>query len=285
MAFENILYLRQGELTVGPRVGSSNAPVEPQDAITFKTRINFNIEMDNSSIPNKAKISIFNLSEASRTFLEQRDLICFLNVGYESSGLVNLFFGDIDEENGLHVMRNGPDIITTIEAGDAEKTLRNAIINVGLSKGATNTQVINEAAKQLNVSTSFRTNIREITYQNGFSEVAQARRVLDRLGAQAGFEWSIQGGELIIVGPEETDLQEAVLVTSKTGLIGFPVKTQDKVEFTTLLNPRIRPNRAVRLESVIFGDQIGENIKVTKVSFVGDTREGPWFCKVEGRTI
>ena len=72
MAFQDLLYLREGELIVGPKVTSTNGPVEPSDARVFRTRINFEISQDNSSNANKAKINVYNLSEASRTFLEQK---------------------------------------------------------------------------------------------------------------------------------------------------------------------------------------------------------------------
>ena len=107
----DLLYLREAALIVGPKVTATNGPVEPVNARVFRTRINFEVEQDGSGNANKAKIRVYNLSEESRTFLEQKDLVCFLNVGYETSGLSNLFFGDIDDKNGIHVERNGPDII------------------------------------------------------------------------------------------------------------------------------------------------------------------------------
>lgn len=285
MSSEDYLYLREAELIVGPKVTVTNGPVEPVDARVFRTRINFEVSQDASGNANKGKIKVYNLSEESRTFLEKKNLVCFLRVGYESSGLSTLFFGDIDEKNGIHVERSGPDIITTIEAGDAEKTIRETNIQIGLAKGAKNTQIIDQAAKKLLVSTAFKTTIKSITYQNGFSYSGSVKKLLNELGTQAGFQWSVQNGELLILGPKETDKQEAVFVSKETGLIGFPTKTQDKVEFISLLNPKIRPGRAVRLESQIFLKDSGANVKVEKTTFTGDTHEGLWQVKVEGKIL
>jgi len=285
MASSDVLYLRKAELIVGKKVEGNNGPVEPVIAKVFRTRIVFEVEQDASGNANKAKIKVFNLSQESLTFLEQKNLVCFLRVGYEGSGLSVLFFGDIDEKNGIHVERNGPDVITTIEAGDAEKTLREANIQIGLAQGATNLQVINAAAAKLKVSTAFKTKIKSIKFQNGFSYSGSVKNLLNDLGTQAGFEWSIQNGELLILGPTETDKQEAVLVSARSGLIGFPTKTQDKVIFTSLLNPKIRPGRAVRLESKIFLQDAGANVKVSKTTFKGDSSEGPWEVKVEGAIL
>lgn len=281
----DLLYLRSAEVIVGPKVETTNAPVEPVNARLFKTRINFEVNFDASGNANKAKIKIYNLSEESRTFLEQKNMVVFLNVGYESSGLTNLFFGDIDDKNGIHTERMGSDIITTIEAGDAEKILRRANIQIGLAAGATNLQVIEMASKKLNVGLSYKTNIEKLTYQNGFSYSGQVKNLMDEMASKSNFEWSIQNGELLILGRKETDKQEAILVSSNTGLIGFPTKTQDKVIFKMLLDPRVRPGRALRLESKIYLEENGANIKIDKANFMGDTDEGPWEVKVEGTAL
>ena len=285
MASGDLLFIRQGELIVGPKSGFVNSRVQPLNARIFRTRLNFKVKLDGGSNANKAKINIYNLSEASRTFIEQKDMVVFLQVGFESTGLSNLFFGDIDDKNGIHSKRTGPDIITTIEAGDAEKTLREANIHIGFSKGSTNIQAIERAARKLLVSTSFQTDIKKITYQKGFSYAGSANDLLDKMGKQAGFEWSIQNGELLILSPGETDGQESVVISKDTGLIGFPVKTQDKVEFTSLLNPAIRPGRAIKVESQIFLDGSGAIVKTDKADFDGDTHEGKWDVKVEGTII
>lgn len=285
MAVESLLYLRQGELVVGPRVRGSNAPIEPIEARVFRTRLTFSVEKTDGADANKAKISIYNLSQASRDFLEQDDMVCFLKVGYEGAGLKTLFFGDLDQENGVHVERNGPDVITTIEAGDAEKVLRNANIQLGLAQGATNIQIIDAAIKRLNVSSSFRTQIKAIRYQNGFSYSGQVKKLLNDLGDQANFEWFIENGEIVFLSPEQTDQQEAVFLSKDTGLIGAPNKTKDKVEFISLLNTSIYPGRAVRLQSKIFSGQDAVDLKVKKATFEGDTDIGNWQTKVEAVAI
>lgn len=285
MPAENLLFLREAELIVGPKFGGKNIPVEPLNGRLFRTRLNFEIDRTGGSEANKAKISIYNLSESSRTFLEQKDLVVFLKAGYKDGGLSTLFFGDIDDKNGLRVKRVGPDIITTIEAGDVEKTLREANIQIGLSKGSTNIQIINQAAAKLLVSTAFRTNIKTITFQKGFSYSGPVKDLIDQMGSQAGFEWTIQNGELLILDPLQTDQQEAVFLSVDTGLIGYPTKTQDKIEFKSLLNPKIIPGRAVRIESKIFSNQGGATLKVTKAKIKGDTDNGPWEVMAEGLAI
>lgn len=285
MSNSDVLFLRKAELVIGQKVTATNGPVEPVLARVFRTRLNFNIVFDGSSNANKASIKIYNLSQDSRTFLEQKNIIAFLNVGYESGELSNLFFGDVDDKNGVHTERSGPDIITTLEVGDAEKALRFALVKVGLAPGATNRQIIQEAIKQLNVSISQIETIPLRKFQNGFSYLGPAKDLLDNELKKVNLTWSIQNGELLIIGPNKTDQQSAVLISPKTGLISYPTKTQDKIIFKSLLIPSIRPGRAVRLESKIFKDGSGANIKVDKATFNGDTHQGAWHVDVEGTII
>ena len=84
----------------------------------------------------------------------------------------------------------------------------------------------------------------------------------------------------------------------KTGLLGFPTKTENGVEFVSLLNNKIRPGRAVKLESKQFQGLRGQDqntnqvasqalegsgaiVKVKKATFEGDTHEGSWKVTVE----
>jgi len=272
----NILFIRKAELIIGPKI--SESAVEPVDARVFKTRLNFSIEKDETGNANKCKISIYNISEDSKTFLEKDDLVVFLNAGF-GDGVSNIFFGDLQR---FSEKRNGPDIITTIECGESEKILREAHIQISLGPGATNRQVVDAAIKKLNLSKGFQVEIPIVKYQNGFSFSGPVKKLMNEQMGAVKLNWSIQSGEMQILGEKETDEQIAIEITPNTGLIGMPTKTKDGVEFTSLLNPGLRPGRAVRLESKRFLDGSGANVKLTKTVFKGDTHEGQWLVKCEG---
>lgn len=278
MTSRNLLYLRKGELIVGQKVADTNAAIEPQNALQIKTRLNFTVEKDESGNANKAKINIYNLSEDTKTFLERDNLVVFLNAGY-AGGISNLFFGDLQR---FDEKRNGPDIITTLECGDAENILREANIQIGLGKNATNIQVINQAIAKLKLSKGFQATIPEIKFANGYSFSGQVKTLLNEMMEMVNLKWSIQNGELQILGETQSDFQTAVLLNQNSGLIGTPTKSKDGVEFISLLNPEIRPGRAVVLESKRFLNGSGATVKVNKTVFTGDTHEGAWQVKCEG---
>lgn len=294
----NRLFLRSAELIVGTKSAGSRANVVPADARVILNRLKFSVEKSSESNANKATISIFNLSQDTRNFLEKSDNIVILRAGYEDN-ISTIFFGDITK--GTH-KRNGPDLVTDIECGDGEFALRDATVNIGLGPGATNTQIINTAIgaiTSLSVSKGFVDTIPKVTYSQGFTYSGTAKALLKDQLKQVGMEFHIQDGELNVLFPTKTDEQLAIEITQDTGLVGFPTKTKEGVDFVSLLNPFLRPGRAVKIESKqfqgAFGSQSGvasnslvhsgSTVRVRRVVHDGDTDEGTWLSKVECVTV
>jgi len=288
---ENSLFLREHELVIGPKVDSPT-PIEPINALKFANRLNFSIEKTTTPDPNKSKITIYNISQESRSFLEQKDLIVFLKAGFNGD-MSNIFVGEILRRES---QRSGPEVTYTLECGDTERLLRSAILNIGLGPNATNLQVLNAAISQMGIVVGTLKGFETIVYKNGFSFFGQIKDLLTELTKNLDVEWNIQDGELRILPKGEDDGDEAVLITPETGLIGFPTKTIDGIKFTSLMNPRLRPGRAVKIESRQFQGQTGPTasllastsviasgdvVKVRKATFKGDTYEGDWLVEVE----
>ncbi len=314
MAFQQSrLYLREAQVIIGPKVEGTNSAIEPVLGRLFtQNRISFQVSKSDGSEANSAKISIYNMSQASRNFLETltpddqkkgRGVI-FLKAGYRG-GLGNIFFGDIFRPQtnrgssgggeAITTKSSGADIITTIEAQDAGSALQNARIELSLGKGATTNQIISIARKKLFVSAGPSRGLRNKVYLKGYSFSGTIKELFDEITEQLKVTWSIQDGELVFIGEGQIDGQIAVLITPATGLIGFPTKKETGFEFTSLLNPKLRPTRAVVLQSkqlqgALFGKSVvasgavkngGIVGKAVKVKHAGDTDEGSFVSKVE----
>lgn len=295
----NRLFLRQAELIVGTKSSGSRANVVPADARVLKDiRIKFTVDKTSEFNANKATITVFNISQETRNFLEKKDNIVILRAGYKDS-ISTIFSGDVLKGKND---RKGPDITTDLECGDGEIALRDAIVNIGLGPGATNTQIINaaiEAITSLSVARGFVESIPTVTFNQGFTYSGLAKSLLKDQLKQVGLEYSIQDGELCVFTHNKTDQQIAVEVTPETGLVGFPTKSAEGVDFTSLLNPYIRPGRAVKIESKQFQGAFGSQAAVASNSLVhsgavvrtrrvvhdGDTHEGTWLSKVECTAI
>ena len=282
-------YKRVYELTVIPPGGEAR--------IIKGLRVNFEITKSILSFPNLARITLYNPNQDTLSALEEKYTRIVLNAGYEGD-LRLLFKGDV---RNVFQTKTGRDRLLTIYSGDGEKSWQNATFNKTLSESLSVSSAIQEVLKtfsDVNIGTL-----------QGLPQVADKMRgqvlsgsskdIMDNFAEEYGFSWSIQDGEIIIT-PEQEPLEgdEAVLVTAATGMIGSPTITEIGVDVTTLLNPRLLPNRGFLIESinaeVTIGNLFFRNVKRTtaeglykiqEVVFRGDSRDGDWLSSVKGRII
>lgn len=282
-------YKRVYDLTIIPEDGEAR--------IIKGLRINFEITKSILSFPNLCKLIIYNPNEDTLSSLQKKFTKIVLNVGYE--GDVRLLFkGEI---RNVSQNKNGVDRLITMFAGDGEKDWQNATFNRTFTENVTISSAIEDVLKTF----------KEVTIGSieGLPQVADKLRgqslsgsskdILDGFGDEYGFDWSIQDGEVVIT-PIDSPIQgdEAVLVNAATGMIGSPTVTEIGADVITLLNPRLLPNRAFKIESVNADIQLGNlffrNIKKTsaegtykiqEVIFKGDSRDGEWTSSVKGKII
>ena len=98
------LYLRKTIVTIQPGSGSGKTIED--------LRMTFNVEKTNEKNPNRSRLEIYNLSQASKGMLETKNAKISLAVGYEDTVSVGAV-GDITKV--VHE-RSGPDIISKIES-------------------------------------------------------------------------------------------------------------------------------------------------------------------------
>jgi hypothetical protein len=86
--------------------------------------------------------------------------------------------------------------------------------------------------------------------------------------------------------PGDGFLPGVVLLNSSTGLIGVPTITDNGVKVSALLNPEIRPNRTVKIESEVL-EMNGENglYRVSQIEYTGDNRDGNFEVQIHGEAI
>ena len=258
-------------------------------------RINFEVTKSVLSYPNLARITLYNLAPDSLSALQTKFTKIVLNAGYE--GNIKLVF--TGEVRNVFQERNGTDKMTTLYAGDGQRSWQNSIFNKTFTESITVQTVI---ADLLNSFSDIGTGIIE-----GIPSVASnllgqtlsgsSKDILDTLADEYGFNWSITDG-IINTAPIETPLQvsEAVLISAATGMIGSPTVTEIGADVTTLLNPLLMPESAFTIESINADIQLGNlyfrdvartsaegTYKTQEVVLKGDNREGLWTSTVKGR--
>jgi hypothetical protein len=250
-------------------------------------RISFEVDKTSESTPNPAKVSIYNLSRDTRSALEQKGLIMILEAGYsgieDEPNVAQLFVGDVRR---VKTVRQGPDLITTLEAGDEEVKLTTTHVDQSFKEFTSVTTVVQSLASKLGVGIGTISAAVKDVFQNGVSLSGLVSTQLDVITKKIGVEWSVTDGQLNILAPTESTTEPAVLLDAFTGLIGFPCKRHDGdektksftgIEFSSLLNPEIRPGRAVQIVS----GEIQGIFRVRRARYRGDTHGGDWRVDVE----
>lgn len=267
------------------------------DGLRFK----FNIEKNSDSTPNKAKIMIYNLSPDNRAALENKNTTVTLKAGYglildrNSSTIGTIFIG-----SGLKsfTTKEGPDYVTHIETDDGNEAYTEADINMSFGEGVKASSIIDTLASSMGIGKGDTSGIPDnLGYIGGFSASGLSRDVMDDVVDKADAEWSIQDGQLQILPVGGANREEAVLLASalgpdrvNTGIVGSPTrsgfkgsanKKENGIEFTSLLQPDIRPGRRVKVES----KEVNGFFVCRKVTHDGDTRTGPWHSKGEATPL
>lgn len=276
-------------------VPGPNGPQQPSPL-----RISFDIEKTSVGAPNHSKFQIYNLSTISRQGIKKGYLVQ-LQAGY--NGLIQTLFTGNVAANGIKSERAADSsIITTLECGDGESAIVQAIINPPKSypSGTTLAQIIQDVADAMSIQNSsnpvgmnagIAVGIPSVTYTRGITISGFCRDILDTLLKGQGLRWSVQNGNLDIVPLKSYDQKKAIVVASgvvtdpntgqssfnagnATGLIGVPSMNAGQLEFTSLLNPELVPNTLIQMISE--NTALNGFYKIVKAHYEGDTHEQKW---------
>lgn len=245
-------------------------------------RVLFKIKKTSEKTPNPGQIKIYNLNSTSRAILESgkaaidtktgkkesiHKIAIILNVGYGPS-VDQLFIGNVTKAK---TEKQGPDLITTIEAGDGEKAFTEARLDKSYSAGTSYKTMFKDILKSMKdaggIALGALDSIKNEVTQNGITLSGISNVLLSKLTDRQGLEWSIQDHELQILKILSSSNTKAILLTPETGLIGRPVKTDKGIEFKALLNTKIKPGGLVRIES----NSLDATILISEAVFDGDT--------------
>lgn len=281
-------YLRKVRATFAGSGGG--LVINPGPLQVHELKIGFNIQKDISGVPNSAVIEITNLSEGHRNAVGKELDDVTLEAGYmppEGGSNVGIIFRG--QMRDVEHRREGPDIITTLTCGDGDQAIGRATISRTFPRGTKVESVIeainDEFAKQ-NIARGEWKGVGDLpTLTRPYSMCGSCSRELNRLGRTHGFYWSIQNGALEII-PGDGYLGGIAFLTPTTGLIESPTITDNGVSAKALLNPEIRPNRRVRIESeMLKANGGGGEYRVSTASYVGDNRDGDFFVQIDGESV
>ena len=277
----------------------------PKLNISFENNlhIGFSIEKDSTKESNKAKLEIYNLSDATRKKIELADTEVEIYAGYErAGGAILCFRGTVTYGFTRDV---GTDCITTLDLADGTVALRDSYCSLSYAPGTSAKTIIQRCANEMGVPVVYGEDVGELeSYKNGFSFIGQAKDGLTEICNALGLSWSIQNNILNIILVGGTSTNRGLVFSPQSGLVGVPErivqaeyksnksnpkKTQKERtkkekprkkagwKIQTLLVPSVNPADLVKVES----KWIEGWFRVEKVSHRGDYNGTNWGSMME----
>lgn len=210
-------------------------------------RVHFKVNQSDFETPNNAEITVFNLASDTAQTIRKEFTSVTLQAGYQDGSYGIIFQGTIKQSKVGR--QSQTDTYLTIYAADSDEIYNFGMVNQSIAAGTSPKDQIGQIAKAmgasvgpLQFSTGLQSNIRgKVLYGMGRTQI----RNLARTGLA---QWSIQNGQVIMISQTGYLPGTAVVLSSKTGMIGLPQQTEEGIKITCLLNPKIQIGTQVQID-------------------------------------
>lgn len=261
-------------------------------------RIVFKTKKSDAQTPNTAEIRVYNLAPATAKQIREEFKTVTLQAGYESNyGII--FTGNIKQVR--FGRENGTDTYIDIAAGDGDDAYNFAVVNTTLAAGAKQSDQIAAAGRAMEgrgVGVGYVAETGAAALPRGKVMYGMARDYLRQSAEASETTWSVQDGKLQLVSLTGTLPNQAVVLNSKSGLIGTPEQTNDGIKARCLLNPLLKIGGKVMIdekdvaEAKLPDTEKGADAnkpasiasdgqyRVLTIEHSGDTRGNDWYSDI-----
>lgn len=266
------LFGRVATLTVGPPGA--------QGRVWTGLRIQFHVHKTGDASPNKAEVTITNLAQDARRYLEHGGrysgapaYAVILSAGYQGDAK-QILSARLELATSEHQRADWETHLSTLD-GAIER--RSIVISKTFGPKTSEESIIREVANAMGVTLGTLKGFSKKQTNHGRSLTGAAAYELDKLCASQKVRWSITDGVLHILPYGSALNPTAIVVSPATGMIGSPQKTERGVKVESLLRGEANPGRLIRLQSAeINGDYVVED-----VIHEGDTHGELWRSTIE----
>lgn len=262
-------------------------------------RIRFNVTQQSLQTPAAADIVITNISRETANRVKKEGLGVTLEAGYQGNSST-LFKGEVIQ---ARFGRETPvDTYLNIIAQVGDQAYNFGMVNKTLAAGHTyrdQVDAVFEGLKKHGITLGKIADLGTKQMPRARVMYGMARDILRVICMSTNTSWSIHNNELTITKDDEPNEGGAIVLNSRTGLIGFPTQTIDGIQARCLLNPKIRPGTLVQIDqasvqevklSPAYPDQVKNAMapgiaddgfyKVLVAEHEGDTRDIPWYTNI-----
>ena len=252
----------------------------------------FQISRGANGVPASGKIDVFNLAEETEERIYQRAQSLEIFAGHESDDEVPplLAKGDVRR---VSRGREGNDRVTSIGFGGSVDALTRAYISHTWKGTIKVRDIIRDAVEGIEggalkgiegVSLGpSKTEIPSRLTEKDFMWSGAAPAMFRELLSQRGIEWYEQDAVIEFNAPKTAGIGAVLKIGPNTGMIGTPTVTDEGVELSTLLDPRIRLDSRFQVEGLrVLGIETQPEWTVTSVEHRGDNRTGEFQTTLKG---
>jgi hypothetical protein len=266
-------------------------------------RIKFKVKKTGVMTPNAADIIVYNVKPETQNLIQKEFTTVILQAGYVGNyGLI--FKGNLKQL--ITGRESATDTFINLNCGDADQAYNFATINQTIKKGVTPTAQLNAgytSMSSMGVTKGFFGNLPGKALPRAKVIYGNARDHLKKLADTYGFAWSIQDGALVFLSQGQYLPSQAVVITSKTGMIGTPQQTTEGIDVKCLLNPNIKVHGRIQLNNAsiaqmkidffVPGSAINTPSQISNdgmyyalvVEHSGDTRGTDWYTNLRLLTV
>jgi len=260
-------------------------------------RVVFEIKKTDTQTPNEANIKVYNVSQDTINQIKREFSRVVLQAGYEQNYGV-IFDGTIKQVKlGKD---NGTDTYMAIYSSDGDIGYNFSTIATSLASGATQQnqlQTVFQSMGDNGVQGGYSDLTNVVQLARGKVMYGMARDYARGIAQNNNSSWSIQDGKMNVIPIKSVLPSQAVVLNSKSGLVGTPEQSNDGIMVKCLLNPLIKVSGKVIINeedvalAKITGKKNGEEntpatiahdgaYKVIKLEYNGDSRGTDWYCNL-----
>lgn len=212
-------------------------------------RIKFKVKKTGVMTPNAADIIVYNVEAQTQKLIQNEFTNVILQAGYVGNyGLI--FKGNIKQF--ITGRESATDTFINLNCGDGDQAYNFATINQTIRAGVTPQIQLNAALTAMSgmgISQGYTGVLPVVSLPRGKVIYGNARDHLKKLADTYGFTWSMQDGNLVFLSQGTYLPNQAVVLTSKTGMIGTPQQTTEGIDAKSLLNPNLKVHGRVKLDN------------------------------------
>jgi len=256
----------------------------------------FTCEKSMTATPNFSQITIYNLNQDTIASIKAGDTV-ILEAGYEGGNYGLIFTGQIVQP--YTTKEGGTDLALVLLVQDGDAYLNSAFTAETVGKNSTPSDIVRICTGQGAGTGVISKELSTARLARGKVLFGKSATYVKKIAVKSKGQFFVEDGKVNIVAASDYDESTAVELNPATGLIGIPSQTDDGVSGQCLINPSIKLNTLLYINSSLITAKKatlseGETTmtalntdgvyRIVKLTYEGDTHGDPWYCTFEAVT-